>query len=213
MMRPKKAICTLIDTLLPHAELLVSPETYAFTEGQVIHNDKAYSKIYLLEAGFVNVRRELDDLVIATAFAPELVGLAHYPGMDAHFYLELGPHCRMWSVSRTTAVNQIKKHELYREWMQILSFKMAFMYERDRAIQQRNAQDVVFSMLKRFALIPKEFRDYITVSKFIEQRTTLSKSSIQRALTHFRDQGIITLQDGFLLTTTLPNTHKISITE
>lgn len=97
--------------------------------------------------------------------------------------------------------------------MQVISFKMAFLYERDWAIQQSNAYDIVLSMLKRFALIPREFRDTITVSRFIEQQTTLSRSSIQRVLSRLRQESVITLQEGFLVDTVLPSTRKYSISE
>ncbi|OKB66837.1 hypothetical protein BHU62_09355 [Serratia marcescens] len=213
MMRPKQALYTLIDALAPYAQEIDEIIAAGVTDGFILRNDKEYANIYLLQAGYVNIRREPDGLVVATAFAPDVIGLAHYPGVEAHFYFELGPHCTLLSVARTKAVAQVNRHDLHREMMQVISFKMAFLYERDRAIQQSNANDIVLSMLKRFALIPREFRDTITVSRFIEQRTTLSRSSIQRVLSRLRQESVITLQEGFLVDTVLPSTRKYSISE
>jgi hypothetical protein len=92
----------------------------------------------------------------------------------------------------------VRKYDLQREWTSIAAYKMAFLYARDRNILHHRPQDIVCRMLTRLMSLPQFFREHISAIKYIEQRTVLSRSSIQRVLFQLKKNGLIEIVDGKL---------------
>ncbi|WP_324606452.1 helix-turn-helix domain-containing protein [Xenorhabdus nematophila] len=90
--------------------------------------------------------------------------------------------------------------------MRIISYKISFLYARDMSIYRHNNKETVCSLLSRLIDLPDEFRESITVIKYIEKRCTLSRSCIQRILFSLKKEGYIEIIDGYLTKIiTLPN--------
>ncbi|MDX7998451.1 hypothetical protein FE394_04380 [Xenorhabdus sp. Reich] len=195
LIKPVDSFKKVIDALLPYSESITSDLP---TQGTLIRVEKEFAKIFLLEQGYINVRRVNDGLVIATSFSPYIIGLSFYSGSEIYYSIELGPHCKIYQVSRVNALSAIKKHDLYREWMRIISYKIAFFYARDISIFRHSSNEIVCSLLSRLMTLPDEFRENITVIKYVEQRCTLSRSSIQRILFLLKKEGNIEITDGHL---------------
>lgn len=184
-----------MDALLPYSELIT---TDLSTQGKIIKIESEFAKFFLLEQGYVNIRRINDNLIIATLFSPYVIGLSFYSGAEIYYSIELGGNCKMYKIPRISALNAIKKHDLNREWMRIISYKISFLYARDISLFRHGNKEVVCSLLSRLMILPEEFRENITAIKFIEQRCTLSRSCIQRVLLSLKKEGCIEIIDGYL---------------
>ncbi|MDR0218738.1 MAG: helix-turn-helix domain-containing protein [Enterobacteriaceae bacterium] len=196
LIKPENSFAKVVDTLLPYSELI---SVDLPTQGTMIKVEREFAKFFLLEQGYVNIRRLNDNLIIATFFSPYILGLSFYSGAEAYYSIELGPDCKIHQIPRIKALNAIKKHDLYREWMRIVSYKMAFLYARDISILRHSAKDIVCCLLSRLISLPAEFRENISVIKYIEQRCTLSRSCIQRILFSLKKDKHIEITDGYLI--------------
>ncbi|PHM45414.1 hypothetical protein Xmau_01064 [Xenorhabdus mauleonii] len=195
IVKPVNSFKKVIETLLPYSEL-ITPDL--LTQGRLIKIENEFAKFFLLDHGYVNLHRINDDLIISTIFSPYIIGLSFYPGAEAYYSIEMGLHCKMYQIPRVTALNSIKKHDLYREWMRIVSYKISFMYARDVSIFRHNAKEVVCNLLSRLMALPDEFRESISAIKYIEKRCTLSRSCIQRILFSLKKEGCIEITNGYL---------------
>ncbi|MBC8943712.1 helix-turn-helix domain-containing protein [Xenorhabdus indica] len=195
LIKPVNSFTKIVDTLLPYSESVSSEQP---TQGTLIKVEREFAKFFLLEKGYVNIRRLDDDLIIATVFSPYVLGLSFYSGAEVYYSIELGPDCKIYQLPRISALGAIKKHDLYREWMRVISYKMAFLYARDISIFRHGAKEIVCSLLSRLITLPDDFRENISVIKYIEQRCTLSRSCIQRILFSLKKDKRIEIIDGYL---------------
>ncbi|MBI6550544.1 winged helix-turn-helix transcriptional regulator [Xenorhabdus lircayensis] len=195
LIKPLNSFKKIIGALLPHSEPIAFDLP---TQGKIIKIENEFAKFFLLEEGHVNIRRINDDLIIATFFSPHVIGLSFYSGAEIYYSIELGPHCKIHQIPRVSALNAIKKHDLYREWMRIISYKIAFLYARDISIFRHGTKEVVCSLLSRLMTLPDEFRENTSAVKYIEQRCTISRSCIQRILSSLKKEGCIEIIDGYL---------------
>ncbi|MDC9596270.1 helix-turn-helix domain-containing protein [Xenorhabdus anantnagensis] len=195
LIKPLDSFNEVINVLLPHSELIT---TDLLTQGKSIKIDSEFLKIFLLDQGYVNIRRIDDELIIATLFSPYVIGLSFYPGAGIYYSIELGGNCKIYQIPRSSALSTIRTHNLYKEWLRIFSYKMSFLYARDISIFRHNNREVVYNLLSRLMNSPMEFRKNITVIKYIEQRCTISRSCIQRVLLSLKKEGCIELVNGYL---------------
>lgn len=195
LVKPVNSFKKVIDALLPYAELITADLS---TQEKVIKIESEFAKFFLLDQGYINMRRINDNLIIATLFSPYIIGLSFYSGAEIYYSIELGESCKLYQIPRVSALNTIKKHDLYREWMRIISYKIAFLYARDISLFRHTNKEIVCSLLSRLMTLPTEFRENITVIKYIEQRCTLSRSCIQRVLLTLKKDGCIEIIDGYL---------------
>ncbi|OTA20099.1 hypothetical protein Xbed_01815 [Xenorhabdus beddingii] len=196
LVKPVNSFKKVIDVLLPYSELITSDSS---SQGKLIEIEEEFAKFFLLEQGYVNIRRINDDLIIATSFSPYIIGLSFYSGSEIYYSIELGPSCKIYQIPRVNALNAIRKHDLYREWMRIISYKISFFYARDLSLFRYETREVVYSLLSRLMTLPDDFRENISVIKYIEQRCTLSRSCIQRILFSLKKAGSIEIVDGYLI--------------
>ncbi|PHM54450.1 hypothetical protein Xekk_02646 [Xenorhabdus sp. KK7.4] len=196
LIKPVNSFNKIIDALLPSSEEILSDLP---TQGSLIKIENEFAKFFLLVQGYVNIRRVEDNLIISTVFSPYILGLSFYSGSETYYSIELGPDCKIYQLPRISALNAIKKHDLYREWMRVISYKMAFLYARDMSIFRHGAKDIVCSLLSRLITLPNEFRENISAIKYIEQRCTLSRSCIQRILASLKKSKNIEIIDGYLV--------------
>lgn len=197
--KPDLAFNKLIDTMLPYAEKVVPQTQGEPTAGICVDNDAEFAKIFLLVQGHAHVRRCDDNLTLCTVFAPYILGISFYPGSKIYYSIELGPGSCLYQLSRMQAFNVVKREGIYREWMNVVSYKLALLYERDQNVFRHDSEDIVSRMLARLMELPHEFREHVSVIKFIEQRTTLSRSCIQRILSGLKKKGCVDMEDGRLV--------------
>ncbi len=197
--KPDVSFSKLLDAMLPSAEVVAPKKLGGITAGICVDNDPEFAKIFLLDQGYAHVRRRDDNLTMCTVFAPYILGVSFYPGSKIYYTIELGPGSCLYQMARVQAFNIVKREGLYREWMNAVSYKLALLYERDRNVFRHDSEDIVSRMLMRLMELPCEFREHISVIRFIEQRTVLSRSCIQRVLFGLKRKGYVSMEDGRLV--------------
>lgn len=152
--KPENAFLKLVRKLAPLSEKVAPNEPGNSTAGLTAVNDTEFAKIFLLDCGYANLRRVDDGLIMATVFAPYILGLSFYPGSEIFYSIELGPHSSLRQLPRVHALNAVKKYDLQREWTKIAAYKMAFLYARDRNILHHRPHKIVCRMLTRLMSLP-----------------------------------------------------------
>ncbi|KFK94051.1 MULTISPECIES: helix-turn-helix domain-containing protein [unclassified Serratia (in: enterobacteria)] len=197
--KPYAAFNRLLNNLIPHAEKVIPKQQKNVTKGIRVENDPDFFKVFLLERGSANLCRLEDGLIISTVFSPYVIGLSFYPAAGVHYSIELGPYSCLYQLSRTRAQNLINKLGLQKEYINAVSYKMSLLYLRDSYILKNKSEDIVKNMLAHLMEFPEDFRANTSVLKFIEQRTTLSRSCIQRILLNLRDQDRVSIINARLV--------------
>ncbi|MHA7845099.1 helix-turn-helix domain-containing protein [Serratia sp. D1N4] len=197
--KPNVAFNRLLNDLIPHAEKIVPKRPGDITKGIIIKNDPEFFKLFLLEEGSANLCRLEDNLIISTVFSPHVIGLSFYPGAGVYYSIELGAHSCLYQISRTRAQYLINKLDLQKEYISAVSYKMSLLYLRDSSVLQYKSEDIVKNMLVLLMEFPEDFRSNTSVLKFIEQRTTLSRSCIQRILLNLKNKNRVGIVNARLV--------------
>lgn len=197
--KPVLSFSKLFKGLLPGATLVAPVSPDGPTSGLSVVMEKEFANIYLLTKGYAHVKRSEDGVILYTIFAPFTLGFSLYPGADAYYTIELGPESELYQSPRRIVLNTIKRDNLLREWMTVVSYKMAFLYERDRNILNQSSEFIVYRMLTRLMGLPPYFRDNISIYKYVEERTCLSRSSISRIVSKLKNEGTIVTEGGRLI--------------
>ncbi|AHG20912.1 hypothetical protein Z042_15865 [Chania multitudinisentens RB-25] len=197
--KPHAAFNRLLNELLPHAEKVAPRQPSGVTEGLQIKNDPEFFKLFLLDKGSANLCRLEDGLIISTVFSPYVIGLSFYPGAGVYYSIELGAYSSLYQISRTRAQYLIHKLDLQKEYISAVSYKMSLLYLRDGRVLKYKSEDIVKNMLIHLMELPEDFRKNTSVLKFIEQRTTLSRSSIQRILLNLKDENRVDIINSRLV--------------
>lgn len=203
--KPDAAFSRLLNELLPHAEKIAPKRPGERTQGIRIKANPEFFNLYLLEEGSANLCRLEDNLVVSTVFAPYVIGLSCYPGAGIYYSIELGPGSCLYQIPRTRAQYLINKLELQKEFISVISYKLSQMYFRDSCILKYKSEDIVKGMLTYLMELPDDFRRNTSVLVFIEQRTTLSRSSIQRILSTLKNENKVDIVKSRLV-----NIHALS---
>ncbi|OMQ21341.1 MULTISPECIES: helix-turn-helix domain-containing protein [Serratia] len=187
--KPDVAFRRLLNELLPYAEKIVPRQPGETTQGVKIESEPDFFNLYLLERGSANLCRLDDNLIVSTVFSPYVIGLACYPGGGVYYSIELGADSCIYQIPRTRAQYLINKLELQKELISIISYKLSRMCFRDNCIFKYKSEDIVKGMLAHLMEFPEDFRKNTSVLAFIEKRTTLSRSSIQRILATLKNES------------------------
>lgn len=209
--KPISSFNKLFEVLLPIAELVAPINQGEPTSGIFVRNEKDFAKIYLLTKGYAHVKRSVDNITMFTMFSPFSLGFSLCPGVDSYYTIELGPESELYQISRVKLLNTVKRDNLFREWMNVVSYKLAFLYERDRNVLNQNSEYIVSRMLMRLMELPSQFRDNISLVKFVEERTCLSRSCIQRIVNKLRNDGYILTEGSRLIKVNFANDMHVLI--
>jgi hypothetical protein len=197
--KPYAAFERLLNNLIPHAEKVIPKQREGTTKGTRVENDPDFFKFFLLERGSANLCRLEDDLIISTVFSPYVIGLSFYPGAGVYYSIELGAYSCLYQISRTRAQYLINKLDLQKEYISAVSYKISSLYLRDNCVLKYKSEDIVKNMLIQLMGFPEDFRSNTSVLKFIEQRTTLSRSCIQRILLNLKDENKVDIINARLI--------------
>lgn len=154
--------------------------------------------IFLTE-GAMDIRRAKDSLVFCTAFAPYIMGGTNQTDCDSFFYGEIRGHSSAYRIKKETALDIIHKHQLFRELWLVEKYKSEAIWRRDTTINVLSPKLAIAELLTILSNHPTEFRKNITVLKFLQERTQYSKSTINRAVNSYRNNGQLISKNGVLI--------------
>ncbi len=176
--KPTLAFTTLLNALLPFAEAVPAGPA-RLNVPDTLHGEPA---VLLLTGGHATTWRHPDNLRLSTVEAPFLFGLGA-TFCDTVFY-SVAPHrgAVLYRVPMALMTAQIMDGNLMRAWNRATAHEMTLMFERDRALLEPDNTALVRRLLQRYAALPTDERRSLSVMRYLEQSTVLSRSTLQRVL-------------------------------
>ncbi|OZU98686.1 MULTISPECIES: helix-turn-helix domain-containing protein [Enterobacter cloacae complex] len=198
MMKPNEEMKLIISKWLSSgASRIILKSESGF--GRVLSIKPSSDDFVFLTEGAMDIRRSIDHLVFCTAFAPYILGGTDNPESKSFYYGEVRGHSVAYRIKKETALDIIKKNELFRELWLIEKYKSEAIWRRDSNINASTPKLAIAELITVLSQHPSEYRRTISIYKFIQERTKYSKSTINRVLNAYRVDGMLVVKNGFLV--------------
>ncbi|MFP2241377.1 helix-turn-helix domain-containing protein [Pseudescherichia vulneris] len=198
--KSRQCIENLCNLLVPYAKKITDRE---MSSGRVcLTHTSGNPSLLLFTSGEVEVYRNEDDLLLASARAPFIFGLNAALSQHAHVYLRPRPDCIMYRVEYDVALNAIQKHGgvvAVSTLIRIQSLVTLSLYQNNVILLNKNAYEIVKKMLFDISELDAKARITINVCNYITLRTGLTRSCVQAQLKNFRNAGYIKMHRGKLI--------------
>ena len=169
-------------------------------DNQCIHFQKK-DIIYLmcLRSGQAEIRRISDNTVVANIKSPAILGLTLYKETKILHYLKTTCSSELLMVNHEQGMNLINEKTLWKEAF-LLSINMTnTCYMRDENFISRNVYGIVRQHLELIWEMDSDTRVTLSMFDFILNRTTISRSSLNKILKELIAGGYIKTRRGILL--------------
>ncbi|WP_097305453.1 helix-turn-helix domain-containing protein [Pseudomonas chlororaphis] len=165
-------------------------------------------QIYLLTEGVVHLHRQSDHLLLSSIYARHVIGLAELLHPVGKTYLRREPECKISAVSRETVLSILNESPvLWSSVSRLLAYHLHFSSLRDLHLINHHAYDAVRGKLIELMSAPIAIRRRLSALRYIQERTTLSRSMILKLLSELRMGGYIEMKRGCLTSISILPLH------
>lgn len=154
---------------------------------------------YILLNGRVMIHRSNDDLAMATAKAPALLGLSNLHYAQMFGYIKTFNHCEIVTLKMDSVYDIIKHHGLWEPLAYHLMGLAGKLFHSYEDITGPSAYNIVRAQLYALSNEEESFRQNITAERYIRDKTHLSRSGVMRILSALKEGGYIEVERGVLI--------------
>jgi hypothetical protein len=193
--KPILEIQKLIEALLPHSHLKVSPAHRKYS-----HYNSKGDICYLIHDGYIQLHRTLDGMVLSSVKAPMILGLSNelIPGAE-DFFFTTETVTTFSELSSFDAARIVNSQGLW-ECMSIFqAYVMRHLTVLNTKLTALTAYEMTRNQLINLMNEPEQIRENITAVRYIQEHTKLSRSGIMRMLAHLKEGNYIKLDKGCLV--------------
>lgn len=157
--------------------------------------------IYLmcLRSGQAEIRRISDNTVVAYIKSPAILGLSLDKKTKTLHYLKTTCSSELLMVSHDYGMDLINKKALWKEAFLLSTNMTNTCYIRDENFISRNVYGIVRQHLELIWEMDPDIRETFSIFDFILNRTTISRSSLNKILKELCAGGYIKTRRGILL--------------
>lgn len=199
--KPMKAIETIFSHVLPYGKkiLLKKGKHYRLNE-----EDEGVGVI-LITDGLVSAINADSGHFISTLYPPTIIGLSQGYGA---FYnvpgtirstLHAETDATLYFVPLQLFVNTADRKELWHHVARILAHRIIAMVNKERSYIGMDSYSIIKTVIQEVWLYPDTYRSQISLPKFIQKRSGLSRSRIMKILFDLKLGGYINITNGKLL--------------
>lgn len=153
---------------------------------------------YVILKGRVMVHRQSDDLAMATAAAPTVVGLGNLHQMEMEGYIKTLVPSEIAILKMSTVRNIIDVHHLWEPLAKHMMVVAGKLFHSSEQISAPTAYEIVRAQLNELISESPVLRENITAERYIRDKTHLSRSGIMRILASLKEGGYIEMERGIL---------------
>lgn len=185
----------LMDTLYPHAKPV------ACAKNKRLEFTKSKPQVcYLLYEGFGLVHRSTDGLVVGTLKAPYIIGIANvFTPLEEQYYWRASKTCSILAVDAQLVRELIEKHQLWEHFARALCYVVSSLSAHSARLVAQNGYHLVCHQLISLMNEPEYVRTKMSPSKYIIDRTLLSRSYVMKILAELKQSGRIVVSDKMLV--------------
>lgn len=161
----------------------------------VYYNKNNKSDCYLLVDGEVIIKSLIENKTLGYLKAPFLFGL----GIDPNKYLQTISEStfKVLSTERTSEI--IRDNNLWEHIYYIYRWEASLAYNSFSAINHSTSSEIILSLLRNFLLQDPEIRLTIPVVRYLQDNSSLSRSSIYKIISSLKENGTIVVRNGVLI--------------
>ncbi|HAS1959698.1 winged helix-turn-helix transcriptional regulator [Enterobacter cloacae] len=153
---------------------------------------------YLILKGCVMAHRESDDLAVASATAPTLVGIVNLHKLELKGYIKTLVPCEIAILKMATVHNVIDTHQLWEPLAKHMMVMAGKLFQSSEQLSAPTAYEIVRAQLNELISEAPVLRENTTAERYIRDKTHLSRSGIMRILAGLKEGGYIEMQRGLL---------------
>lgn len=188
-----QATLDLVEKLSPHLTFEIVPPQSKFP---YIIDDIPMCTV--VRSGKVRVRRDSDEIVIASIPIPNIMGVGSLVPKNAGLYIETVSECSIASLTSEQALQLIGQLDLW----QLLSAHITKVANNVLVYSIIMTPPTAYEVI-RFQLLAlmdedSDIRNDITAANYILQRTRLSRSSVMKILAELKKGEFIVMDEGRL---------------
>lgn len=192
--KPQEIIINMMEIFSKFSQPLLS--RYGDDEISLM-DDKADLRVIFIREGCIDIWRNHDQLLVATAIGPAILGLQgsvfryqthtfkRQKNVDIHF------------LPLTTALDIIKEYDLFEDVLTYQAYMNDRQTYRDFLMINSSAYSIICMLLTEISTYPHHKE--ISVAQYISMRTRLARSGIMKILSDLRFGGFIEMEKGKLI--------------
>lgn len=169
-------------------------------EKQVIKFKKDEEQyVYFLISGSVEICRISDNKVVYNFAAPAIIGLLYESESDIVHYIKVTKPTELKAVNRNTFLEFINENNLWMEIFEVSIDLTRRTYMRDELFASRDVYSIVRMHIEIFWTMYVQNGDNSSLFDFILNRTTISRSSLNKIIKELNAGGYIKTYRGKLI--------------
>ena len=161
----------------------------------VYYNKNNMSDCYLLTDGEVTVKSLVGNKTLGNAKAPFLFGLS----VDQNNYLQTISESTFQVISTKRTTEIIRENNLWEHLYYIYRWEATLVYKKLCAINHSTSREIILSLLRNFLQQDPEVRLTIPVVRYLQDNSSLSRSSIYNTISLLKENGTIVVRNGVLI--------------
>lgn len=199
--KPMKAIETIFSHLLPYGKKikLKKGKYYRINE----ENDGV--GLMLLTDGLVSFINAETGHFISTFYPPTIIGISH--GYNSFYEvpnsirntLHAETDADLIFIPLQTFVDTADKEELWHDIARILAHRIVTLMNKENNYIGVDSYSIIKSIIQEVWLYPDHYRLQISLPKFIQNRSGISRSRIMKILSDLKLGGYVNIVNGKLL--------------
>ncbi len=155
--------------------------------------------IFIVLEGKMDIWRQIDNVLVETAFSPSIIGLLGAPLRFEAYYIKYSDNCKIKGLPQEEALDLIDKHHLWRDYVTYLGYLNDHKMHRDMLLLNSTSYESICMLITELDLYSPEEKATISVVDFILQRSTLSRSGVMKILSDLRYGKYIDIKHGKLV--------------
>lgn len=155
---------------------------------------------YLILEGTVAVYRKSDDMMLSTARAPAVFGLANLTDIYFNDYLMTFSPCLIGTLTTERLNDIIQEKALWGLLSKQIIFAYSRLYNNVFFFKQKTAYEMIRQQLVKLMEEDRSYRLSVTAERYIREKTQLSRSGVMRILADLKTGGFIEMEEGRLIT-------------
>ena len=191
--KPVKHIEMIVDEVYPYSEHKKKSGvlTYAYNKKSVC---------YILLEGQASLHRRSDGVILYTEHAPAIIFTSNMYMQDNElFYLRTGECSQVSFLTQERFDLIVERSNLWESLSNLLAYQMSMICRFSLYISQIPIRDAILLQLQQLMKEDTKVRKNITAANYIMNRTSISRSSIMRNISHLKNNKTITLDRGILI--------------
>ena len=199
--KPLEKISILINELKVN-----EPVVQLHTGKKLALNSKDERYCCILIEGCAAIHRASDDLMLSYVSAPMMVGASAFFYPLEHHYVHAKTDIKYVLLKEPDFFKKVADASLWQHLAHLQAFIIHGFIIRDTLLIGRTTYQIVCNQLRMLIDEPKIIREEISVSRYILERTQLSRSNVMNILSQLRSGNYISMEKGLLLAINhLPN--------